>query len=161
MYGFIGTHRDAYAVEPICRVLEIAPSGYYVHRTRQADPSRRPARALRDERLRRQVRHVWRANHQVYGVRKVWRRLKRDGTDVARCTVERLMRAEGIQGVVRGGRVHTTRPPENQAALPQDLVQRQFTAECPNQQRLLEPLGYVPPAELEEQFFRTHVGVLN
>ncbi len=76
---------------------------------------------------------MWRANHEVYGVRKVWRQLRRDGTDVARCTVQRLMRAEGLKGVVLGGRVRTTRPAEDRAALPQDLVQRRFAAERPDQ----------------------------
>lgn len=75
---------------------------------------------------------MWTTNHEVYGVRKVWRQLRRDGTDVARCTVERLMRAEGLKGVVRGGRVRTTRPPEDPTSLPQDLVQRRFAAERPN-----------------------------
>lgn len=164
MYAFIDAHRDVYGVEPICRVLEIAPSGYYVHRARQADPSRRPARAQSDEQLREEVRRVWRANHEVYGVRKVWRQLQRDGADVARCTVERLMRAEGIKGVVRGGRVRTTRPVEDPAVLPQDLVQRRFTAEQPNQLWLADFTyvatwrGFVYVAFVIDAFSRRIVG---
>jgi len=132
MYSFIDAHRDAYGVEPICRVLEIAPSGYYEHRARVANPARRSARARRDEQLREEVRRVWTTNHGVYGVRKVWRQLKREGADVARCTVERLMRVEGLSGVVRGGRVRTTCPAEDPMALPRDLVQRRFTVDRPN-----------------------------
>jgi transposase InsO family protein len=132
MYAFVDAHREAYGVEPICRVLQIAPSGYYVHRARHADPSRRPARAQCDETLREEVRRVWEANRRVYGARKVWRQLRRDGTSVARCTVERLMRAEGLRGVVRGRRVRTTAP-EASAEQPLDLVQRQFSATKPNQ----------------------------
>lgn len=131
MYAFVDAHREAYGVEPICRVLEIAPSGYYEHRARAADPERRPARAHRDEALRERVRCAWRANHEVYGARKVWRQLGREGEAVARCTVERLMRAEGLRGVVRGRRVRTT-VPDAAAERARDLVQRAFTAEAPN-----------------------------
>ena len=133
MYAFIDAHRTEYGVEPICRVLQIAPSGYYAHRAGQADPTRRSARAQRDETLRATIRRVWRDNHEVYGVRKVWQQLRRDGERVARCTVARLMRAEGLRGVVRGGRGRATRPTEDSVAASQDLVQRQFTAERPNQ----------------------------
>lgn len=133
MYAFIDAHRAAYGVEPICRVLQIAPSGYYTHRQRLTDPTRRSARAQRDETLRATIRQRWREHHEVYGVRKVWRQLRREGTPVARCTVERLMRAEGLRGVVRGGRMRTTQPADDRGAVAQDLVQRQFTAERPNQ----------------------------
>ena len=131
MYAFIDAHRAAYGVEPICRVLEIAPSGYYAHRARAADPDRRPARARRDERLRADVRRVHRDNHEVYGARKVWRQVRRDGEAVARCTVERLMRAEGLRGVVRGRRVRTTAP-DAAAERAGDLVRREFAADAPN-----------------------------
>jgi len=114
-------------------VLQIAPSGYYAHRARGTDPTRRSARAQRDETLRAEIRRVWRDHHEVYGVRKIWQQLHREGEHVARCTVARLMRELGLYGVVRGGRVRTTRPAEDPAAAPQDLVQRQFTAERPNQ----------------------------
>jgi len=133
MYAFIDAHREAYGVEPICRVLQIAPSGYYKHHARLADPSCRSARAQRDETLCAEIRRVWRDHHEVYGVRKVWQQLRREGERVARCTVTRLMRALGLRGVVRGGRVRTTRPAEDPTVAPQDLVQRQFTAARPNQ----------------------------
>lgn len=134
MYAFIDAHHQAYGVEPICRVLKIAPSGYYKHRSRTADPQCRSRRAQRDEELVAEIRRVYREHHEVYGPRKVWRQLRREGRPVARCTVERLMRAEGLQGVVRGRRVRTTRPGADAAAeRPDDLVERQFRAERPNQ----------------------------
>ena len=131
MYAFIDAHRAAYGVEPICRVLEVAPSGYYAHRARGRDPALRPARTQRDDALRVAVRRVHRENHEVYGVRKVWRQLRRDGEAVARCTVERLMRAEGLRGVVRGRRVRTTTP-DAAAERARDLVRRDFAADAPN-----------------------------
>ncbi len=132
MYAFIDAHREAYGVESICRVLEIAPSAYYVYRRRLADATRHTPRAPRDAILRTEITRIYRDNHEVYGVRKVWRQLQRDGTTVARCTVERLMRAAGLQGVVRGQRVRTTQP-DDTAAPSADLVQRQFSAAQPNQ----------------------------
>ena len=164
MYAFIDAHREAYGVEPICRVLQIAPSGYYAHRTRAADATRRSARTQRDATLRGEIRRVWRDHHEVYGVRKVWQQLRREGERVARCTVTRLMRAEGLKGVVRGGRVRTTRPAEDPAVAPQDLVQRQFTAERPNQLWLADFTyvatwrGFVYVAFVIDAFSRRIVG---
>lgn len=132
MYAFVDAHKATYGVEPICRVLQIAPSGYHVHRRRAEQPDRRSARARRDDALRADVRRVWQANRCVYGVRKVWHQLRREGQAVARCTVGRLMQAEGLRGVVRGRRVRTTRP-DVVAERPLDLVQREFRAERPNQ----------------------------
>jgi putative transposase len=132
MYAFIEAERETYGVEPICEVLEIAPSGYWAYRAQQQDPTRRSARAQRDETLREAIRLVWQDNHGVYGVRKVWHELRRKGQAVARCTVARLMAAEGLQGVVRGRRVQTTRPGPT-VDDPRDLVQRTFVAERPNQ----------------------------
>lgn len=131
MKAFIDEHRDAYGVEPICKVLPIAPSTYYLHAARRADPDRRSARAVRDERLERQIQRVWDENFQVYGVRKVWRQLMREGVVVARCTVERLMRRLGLQGVVRGT-VRKTRISDKGTSWPPDRVNRQFRAERPN-----------------------------
>ena len=102
MIAFIDDHRDVHGVEPICRLLPIAPSTYYEQVARRRDPSKLPARAKRDAELCRQIRRVWEENFQVYGVRKVWRQLRREGIEVARCTVARLMRAMGLRGVVRG-----------------------------------------------------------
>ncbi len=123
---------QTHGVEPICQVLEIAPSAYDVYRQRQTDATSETTRAQRDAVLQDAIARIYRDNHEVYGVRKLWRQLQRDGITVARCTVERLMRVTGLQGVVRGHRVRTTRPDES-AELSGDLVQRQFTAAQPNQ----------------------------
>ncbi len=131
MKDFIDEHREVYGVEPICKVLPIAPSTYYRHAARRADPAQRSARAQRDAVLMEQIQRVWDENFQVYGVRKVWRQLRREGVDVARCTVERLMRQMGLKGVVRGQAVKTTIS-DQAAACPEDRVNRQFQAERPN-----------------------------
>ena len=132
MVSFIDDHRETYGVEPICRVLPIAPSTYYEQKARQADPSRLPARARRDAVLCEEIERVWKENRQVYGARKVWRQLGRERIPTARCTVERLMRRLGICGAVRGRKSKTTIPDEA-AARPADLVERDFTADQPNQ----------------------------
>ena len=132
MWAFIDQYRETLGVEPICRVLQIAPSGYRRHAARQRDPARRSARAQRDEVLMRHIQRIWDANRQVYGVDKVWRQLQREGLAAARCTVARLMRQRGLRGVRRGQAVRTTLP--NLAApCPKDRVNRQFRAERPNQ----------------------------
>ena len=131
MMGFIDDHRGVYGVEPICKVLPIAPSTYHAHAARRADPARLPARARRDLVLTADIQLVFDANFGVYGVRKVWRQLGREGKKVARCTVARLMRRMGLQGVVRGREVRTT--VSNPAVVcPLDRVNRQFHAPCPN-----------------------------
>lgn len=89
MVRFIDAHRTAFGVEPICAVLPIAPSLYYEFKAREREPQRRPARARRDEQLGEQIRRIWYEHHAVYGVRKVWNQLKREGLAVARCTVAR------------------------------------------------------------------------
>ena len=128
---FIDEHRDEFGVEPICRVLPIAPSTYYAHAARQADPSRHSDRTKRDAELSPEIRRVWEENLQVYGVRKVWRQLNREGISVARCTVARLMADMGLAGAVRGKPVKTTIP--NPAIpCPEDRVKRQFHAPKPN-----------------------------
>ena len=104
--SFIDQHRAAPGVEPICKQLPIAPSTYYEHKARASDPARVPARVKRDRALSQAVYRVWDENYQVYGARKVWRQLQREGHEVARCTVERLMRWLEIQGVIRGGGSH-------------------------------------------------------
>ena len=132
MTTFIDGHKNTYGVEPICSVLPIAPSTYYEQKARQADPSRLPERTRRDAALKVEIERVWNENRQVYGARKVWRQLDREGFAVARCTVERLMRQMGLQGVVRGKKARTTISDEA-AARPADLVERDFTAARPNQ----------------------------
>src|SRR5690606_24299040 len=131
MVTFIDDHREEYGVEPICAVLPIAPSTYYGYKAREADPALRSARAHRDEELCVEIQRVWETNFRVYGVRKVWRQLRREGFTVARCTVARLMRVMGLSGAVRGRRFKTTIPDDN-ADRPLDLVQRDFSAARPN-----------------------------
>ena len=132
MVDFIRENRTCYGVESICEVLPIAPSTFYQREARHKDPALLPTRTKRDARLRVEIDRVWRANREVYGVRKVWKQLNRGGFKVARCTVQRLMRETGLQGVVRGRRFKTTQPDET-AARPADLVDRNFTATRPNQ----------------------------
>ena len=131
MIAFIDDHREAYGVEPICRVLPIAPSTYHAHAARRADPNKLPARARRDAALKVEIRRVFEENFRVYGVRKVWRQLGRDGIVVARCTVARLMRSMGLQGVVRGKPIRTTIR-DSARPCPLDRVNRQFEAARPN-----------------------------
>jgi putative transposase len=111
--------------------LPIAPSTYYQHAARQAGRFQPPARVQRDEVLQEEIRRVWKENFQVYGVRKLWRQLGREGTKVARCALERLMRQMGLYGVVRGKPARTT-VSDKATPCPQDRVKRQFRAERPN-----------------------------
>jgi putative transposase len=131
MITFIDDHRDAYGVEPIGRMLPIAPSTYHAHAARRAEPGKLSARARRDAVLRPEIRRIWEENFQVYGVRKVWRQLKREAIDVPRCTVARLMRQMGVAGVVRGKAAKTT-VSDRSAPCPLDRVNRQFRAAKPN-----------------------------
>ena len=131
MIDFIDDHRGAYGVEPICTVLPIAPSTYHARVAQRRDPEKLSRRARRDLVLKPEIARVFAENFEVYGVRKVWRQLGREGTSVARCTVERLMRSMGLQGVVRGKPVRTTIS-DKAAPCPQDHVNRQFHAPAPN-----------------------------
>ena len=163
MKAFIDEHRDAYGVEPICKVLPIAPSTYHAHAAQRADPARLPARAKRDAALVAEIRRVYEANFCVYGVRKIWRQLAREGITAARCTVARLMRAMGLQGVVRGKAVRTTIP-DPAAACSLDRVNRQFKAECPNRLWVADFtyvatwVGFVYAAFVVDVFARRIVG---
>ena len=125
-------HRDTYGVESICKVLQMAPSCYWRHAARKSNPDLRSARAKRDEQLMADVERVWHANWQVYGADKVWLQMNREGIRVARCTVERLMRKAGLQGVRRGKSVRTTTP-DASVPCPLDRVNRVFKADRPNQ----------------------------
>jgi putative transposase len=127
MIAYIDANRDRFGVEPICRVLPIAPSTYYAATRRPAS-----ARALRDAKLKGEIRRVHAEQFGVYGARKVWRQLHREGISVARCTVERLMHELGLQGVRRGKPRRTTTP-DATASRPADLVDRDFSATRPNQ----------------------------
>jgi putative transposase len=131
MIAFIDDHRGAHGVEPICKVLPIAPSTYRAQAARRRDPAKLPARAKRDAALMPEIERVFEENFRVYGVRKVWRQLKREGHDLARCTVARLMRGMGLQGVIRGKPVRTTIS-DKAAPCPLDHVNRQFKAPRPN-----------------------------
>jgi transposase InsO family protein len=132
MVGFIDEHRRKFGVEPICAVLPIAPSVYYEQRRRQQHPERRPDRERQDESVTGHIRRVWHENQEVYGVRKVWKELRRHGHPVARCTVARLMHRIGLHGAVRGRTFTTTTCPDTEAARPPDLVTRRFAAVRPN-----------------------------
>jgi putative transposase len=133
MVAFIDQHREMYGVEPICAVLPIAPSTYFLRKAQQHDATRRSARARRDDELRTDIRRVWDANQQVYGPRKVWKQLRREGHRVARCTVERLMREMGLHGATRGRAWIVTTRADAATDRPADLVERRFTATGPNQ----------------------------
>jgi putative transposase len=131
MVSFIDAHRDAHGVEPICTMLPIAPSTYYERKGQQANPERLSARSRRDLGLLPEIHRVWDENFQVYGARKVWRQMNREGIEVARCTVERLMRGLGLSGAVRGRKFKTTIA-DDTTVRPSDLVCREFTASRPN-----------------------------
>ena len=131
MIAFIDDHREVHGVEPICKVLPIAPSTYYAYAAKRADPEKLSARARRDMALKPQIARVFVENFEVYGVRKVWRQLQRESFAVARSTVERLMRGMGLRGVIRGKPVRTTIS-DKAAPCPLDHVNRQFHAPRPN-----------------------------
>jgi transposase InsO family protein len=133
MVRFIDQHRDPYGVEPICAVLPIAPSTYFLRKAQQEDATKQSARRRRDEALRTAIQRVWDEHQQVYGPRKVWRQLRREGYRVARCTIERLMRAMGLHGTSRGRAWKVTTQSDPAVARPADLVDRHFAATRPNQ----------------------------
>ncbi|WP_217907157.1 IS3 family transposase [Massilia sp. BJB1822] len=132
LMAFIDQHRTAYGAEPICKVLQVAPSKYWRHAAQRHNPGLRCARARRDDHLSAHIHRVWQANFQVYGAEKVWRQLRREQIEVARCTVERLMRRVGLRGVIRDKVVRTTAS-DKAAPCPLDRVNRQFHANRPNQ----------------------------
>ena len=164
MVQFIDDYRADYGVEPICRVLPIAPSTYYEQKAREADSSRLPARLVRDAELREEIERVWKENRSVYGARKVWRQLLREEVAVARCTVERLMRQMGLQGARRGRSYKKTTVVDEAAVRPADLVERNFTADRPNQLWVADITyvatwtGFVYVAFITDVFSRKIVG---
>lgn len=133
MVTFIDDHKSVYGVEPMCRVLPIAPSTYYEHARRRREPEHRPARHKRDEELRGEIQRVYDEQFAVYGANKVWRQLKRESVKTARCTVERLMAQMGLRGVTRGRAFKVTTVSNDSQPRPLDLVSRYFRAERPNQ----------------------------
>ena len=132
MVAFVDSNKAKYGVEPICKCLPIAPETYYEEKRRQRDITRLPERKQLDLVLKVKILRIWNENYQVYGVPKVWRQLEREGTSAARCTVQRLMKALGIRGVVRGKKVYTTYS-DALSPKPPDRVDRNFTAKRPNQ----------------------------
>ena len=131
MTSFVDAYRDDHGVEPICRVLAIAPSTYYEHVRRRQEPETAPPRIKRDAALMQEIRRVFDDNFQVYGAPKIWRQLKREGHEVGRCTIERLMRKMGLSGVIRGKRLRTTIA-DKATPCPCDHVNRQFRVSRPN-----------------------------
>ena len=118
MIAFIDAHKDQYGIEPMCKQLPMAVSTYYAHKDRESDPDKESNRSIRDRHLKPEIQRVWDENMQVYGVKKVWRQLKREGFVIARCTVERLMKDLDIQGVTKGGaKCFTTIRDENRTSL--------------------------------------------
>jgi putative transposase len=163
MIAFVDDHHGVHGVEPICRLLPLAPSTYFEHVARRRDPAKLPERAKRDAELQPHIQRVWQENFQVYGVRKVWRQLRREGIEVARCTVGRLMRTMGLRGVVRGKAVRTT-VSDKAAPCPLDRVNRDFKAPRPNVLRVADFTyvatwsGFVHVAFVVDAFARRIVG---
>lgn len=163
MIAFIDDHRKEHGIEPICKVLPIAPSTYHEHAAQRRDPERMSARAKRDDELKVEVKRVFESNFSVYGVRKVWLQLHREDFAVARCTVERLMRKMGLKGVIRGKTVRTTIG-DKSVPCPLDHVNRQFHAPAPNRLWLSDFTyvstwsGFVYVAFIIDAFARRIVG---
>lgn len=132
MIAFIDENRSAFGVESICAQLPIAPSVYYKHKEWHRHPDRRSLRSRRDEYLEAEIKRVYEENYSVYGARKVWRQLVREGVQIARCSIERLMRVLGLQGITRGKKVRTTFA-SDEGVKPKDLINREFEAQRPNQ----------------------------
>ncbi len=168
MVGFIDDHRGEHGVEPICDVLPIAPSTYYDHLAKRADPARRSDRARRDEELRPEIQRIFEDNWSVYGVRKVWHQLRREGFDVARCTVARLMKDMGIQGIIRG-KPHRTTIPDKKQPCPLDKVNRQFCVPAPNMLWVSDftyvatwkGFAYVAPRHGHSDQWRSHGSIID
>lgn len=164
MIAFIDAHKDQYGIEPICKQLPIGVSTYYDYKDREYNPDKASQRSIRDCHLKPEIQRVWDENLQVYGVRKVWRQLQREGFAVARCTVERLMKAMGLRGVSRGGAKCWTTIRDEYQDKPADLVNRQFVAERPNQLWVADITfvatwsGFVYVAFVTDVFSRAIVG---
>jgi len=164
MVEFVEGNRSSYGVEPICEVLPIAPATYYEHRARRLDPDKRPLRQKSDEKLIPEIKRVYEENFEVYGAEKVWRQLGREKVEVARCTVERLMRSMGLRGAVRDRAFKVTTTPDKTATRPPDLVEREFRADAPNRLWVADLtyvatwVGFVYAAFVIDVFSRSIVG---
>ncbi len=163
MVTFVDSNKAEHGVEPICRQIQIAPSSYYEYKARERAPDRLSDRIKRDMRLELDIQRVWKDNFRVYGARKVWRQLLREGMGVARCTVERLMKKLGMQGVRRGKKCWTTLSGDLLDRLT-DKVSRQFVAIQPNQLWVADItfvatwMGFVYVAFITDVFARYIVG---
>jgi putative transposase len=161
--SFIDDHREELGIEPICRELAVAPSSYHEHAARLADPQRRSARARRDDEIKAQIAQVHAASFGLYGTRKVWHQLRREGNKVAKCTVERLMRAMGLAGIRRGKKTITT-VSNPKAPCPLDKVNREFQVSRPNALWVVDFtyvhtwIGFVYVAFVIDAFARRIVG---
>ncbi len=153
MVAFIDDDRATHGVEPICKVLPIAPSTYHEHVARRHDPLRLLARATRDLVLKPEIARIFKETFEVYSLRKVWREMARAGGDISRCTVERLMRETGLHGVIRGKSLRTT-VQDKPTLCPLDHVNRQFHAPAPNMQ-LVSDFTYVSTWSLRESCLGT------
>jgi putative transposase len=131
MIAFIEEHRDDLGVEPVCKVLPIARSTFHTHQAIVRKPDLASDRAKRDADPGPEIKRVWEENNEVYGIRKVWHQLQREGVSIARCTVARLMKRVDIQGVIRG-KVNKTTVPDKSQPCPKDKVNRKFRAAAPN-----------------------------
>jgi len=164
MIEFIDEHKASHGVEPICDAIEIAPATYYEHKRQGREPARRSGRAKRDQALTLEIRRVFDDNYKVYGVRKVWKQLCREGFVVAKCTVRRLMRQMGLRGATRGKTFTVTTISDDLLARPRDLVERDFTAEAPNRLWLADityvktQTGFVYVAFVTDVYSRRIVG---
>ena len=160
---FVDQHKEQYGVEPICRQVQVAPSSYYEHKARERNPDRLPDRVKRDKILERDIQRVWGSNYKVYGVHKVWQQLLREDIQVARCTVERLMKKLGTQGIRRGKKCWITIA-DDLLDRPTDKVNRQFVATRPNQLWVADItfvatwVGFVYVAFITDVFARCIVG---
>jgi len=164
MIAFIDAQRDQHGVEPMCKQLPMAVSTYYERKARQANPEREPERVKRDGLLKVEIQRVYDENLQVYGARKIWRQLNREGIVVAKCTIERLMNDLGIQGAARGGAKCWTTISDDSLDRPVDRVNRQFIADHPNQLWVADITfvatwaGFVYVAFVIDVYARTIVG---
>ena len=164
MVAFLEENREEYGIEPICEVLPIAPATYYEYRARRLDPERHPTRSKRDEKLKAEIARVWNENFSVYGAKKVWQQLHREGIPSARCTVERLMRQLGLKGAIRGGAFRVTTKADLSLVRPPDLVERNLRASRPNELWVADFtyvatwMGFVYVAFVIDVFSRAIVG---
>lgn len=163
---FLETLNSKYGVGPVCYELDIAPSTYYWHRTRQAHPDKRSQRSRDDEQLKHEIQRVYDENYSVYGVRKVWHQLQREGFSVARCTIERLMKAMGLSECSGVKSAYDSQPESINGLYKAEVIHRQSWknrsevelatltwVDWYNNRRLPGRLGHIPPVEAEKAYY--------